>query len=380
MTYPTVSVIVPTFNRARYLGECLQSLIAQTVPAHQIIVVDDGSEDETRDVAAGFGARIDYVYKTNGGKPRAVNLALTKCKGDLVWLFDDDDIALPDAIATRLEVLAAHPDTGFVYSAHYLGTDGADDTILRGKLCTPPSPPTDAFFFELMRGCFFHLNSALVRRELYSVVGGFDATLKAGEDYDMQIRLARVSKPAYSKAPSFVFRQHAGIRGDRAQQYKAAERSRVFRRYSAALGRKLRESLALGEYLVPRTRNPLDAATTRRALLNRVHVMANHGCIDEMFDDVGAALRLAPTHDELTDGAAREVSLAMRTGWAHESAAEDWGAFIERVRALKGVPGGAEVASGIASGFLVLAKSYPGTWTDRASRLFRAAQVALTTR
>ena len=380
MAHPAVSVIVPTFNRAHYLDECLQSLLGQSVPAQQIIVVDDGSEDETRDVAARFGTRIEYIHKINGGKPRAVNLALTKCKGDLVWLFDDDDVALPDAIAARLNALSTQPDAGFVYSAHHLGTDGTDGTIQQGKLCAPALPPNDAFFFELMRSCFFHLNSALVRRDLYCVVGEFDATLKAGEDYDMQIRLARVAQPAYSKAPSFIFRQHGGVRGDKAQQYKAAERSRVFRRYSAALGRKIRESLSLGEYLVPRTIQELDAMATRRALLNRAHVMANHGCIDEMFDDVDAVLRISSAHDVLAKDTAREISLAMRTGWAADSATDDWGSFIERVCALRRLPGGAEVASALASGFLILAKSYPGTWTERANRVRRAAQIALSKR
>lgn len=125
MTQPTVSIIVPTFNRAHYLPECLDSLVAQTVAPLEIIVVDDGSEDATREVVARYNSPVIYIYKENGGKPSAVNLALQACKGDLIWLFDDDDVALPDAIEQRLEAFVKSPEAGFVYSAHYLGTDGA---------------------------------------------------------------------------------------------------------------------------------------------------------------------------------------------------------------------------------------------------------------
>jgi glycosyltransferase involved in cell wall biosynthesis len=120
----TVSVIVPTFNRAHCIGECLESLLVQTVPPLEIVVIDDGSEDGTADVLARYGDRIRYVRKENGGKPRAVNLGLSLAQGALIWIFDDDDVALPDAIERRLEVLEAKPGIGFVYGQHFIGTNG----------------------------------------------------------------------------------------------------------------------------------------------------------------------------------------------------------------------------------------------------------------
>ena len=87
MNTANVSIIVPTFNRAHYLAECLDSLLAQSIPAHEIIVIDDGSEDGTAALLVGYGERIRYVRKENGGKPSAVNLGLAIASGDLIWIF-----------------------------------------------------------------------------------------------------------------------------------------------------------------------------------------------------------------------------------------------------------------------------------------------------
>jgi hypothetical protein len=76
-----ISVIVPTFNRASYIEQCLDSLLAQTVPALEILVVDDGSQDDTAQRVARYGSRVTYIHKPNGGKPSAVNLGLQRARG-----------------------------------------------------------------------------------------------------------------------------------------------------------------------------------------------------------------------------------------------------------------------------------------------------------
>jgi glycosyltransferase involved in cell wall biosynthesis len=84
MSQPTVSVLVPTFNRVNYIAECLDSLLAQTVPPLEVIVIDDGSEDGTADLLASYGHRIRHIRKENGGKPTAVNLGIQEARGDLI--------------------------------------------------------------------------------------------------------------------------------------------------------------------------------------------------------------------------------------------------------------------------------------------------------
>src|SRR3954471_14240389 len=100
-----VSIVIPTYNRARYLRECLESVLSQTVPPLEVIVIDDGSEDETCSTVAAFGAPVRYVWKENGGKPRALNFAIPQVQGEFVWMFDDDDVALPHAIETRARAM-----------------------------------------------------------------------------------------------------------------------------------------------------------------------------------------------------------------------------------------------------------------------------------
>src|ERR1035437_4414559 len=100
-----VCVIVPTFNRSQYLGEAIDSILNQTRPPAEIIVVDDGSTDKTSDVAKSYGDRIKYVWKENGGKPAAINLALRLAQADYVIIADDDDIMFPSGLGHLLAPL-----------------------------------------------------------------------------------------------------------------------------------------------------------------------------------------------------------------------------------------------------------------------------------
>ena len=340
MTAATVTVIVPTFNRAKYINECIDSLLAQTVPAMEVIVVDDGSDDDTAGRLAPYGQRIHYIHKTNGGKPSAVNLGLQQAQGEWVWIFDDDDVALPDAIEQRLAVLAQQPDADFVYSSHCLGRDGPDQRIEQGSRYTPPQYPHERFFLEIMRGCFFHLNSALVRRSLYERLGGLDPALLSSEDYDFQIRLAHVAQAAFCAAPSFVFRQHGGARGARQIRYTAAQRNRVFRRYSQTVGLKIRAEVGLGEFLCPPVRRALSLQEQRMALRNRLHVMGNHGCVDEFVVDLAEWLQsMAATGGWSKDDGA-EVARAFQRGWVYAACSQDWPGFLCSLAPLKRLPGG----------------------------------------
>src|SRR5688572_6812621 len=96
------TVIVPTFNRAAFVGETLDSLLAQSWPPGQIVVVDDGSTDGTPSALDRFGDRIEVIRKPNGGKATALNAALPLVRHGAVWIFDDDDIALPDGLERHL--------------------------------------------------------------------------------------------------------------------------------------------------------------------------------------------------------------------------------------------------------------------------------------
>ena len=92
---PAVTVIVPTFNRASMLQQCIDSVLKQTAKPLEIIVVDDGSTDATAAIANGFPPVVRYLAKRNEGKGAALNFALPFARGEWIWFFDDDDVALP---------------------------------------------------------------------------------------------------------------------------------------------------------------------------------------------------------------------------------------------------------------------------------------------
>ena len=371
-----VSVLVPTFNRANYIAECLDSLLAQTMPALEIIVIDDGSEDGTAQLLQRYGDRIRYIRKENGGKPTAVNLGLSMAQGELIWIFDDDDVALPDAIASRVQTLASAPEAGFVFSPHYYGTDGADGKIAIGPLHQFPAYNADSFLYELMKGCFFHLATALVRKEAYLAVGGFDVGLLSSEDYDMQLRLARAYPMVCCPQPSFIFRQHAGLRGAKAIRYSGDQREKTFRKFDQRVGLKLRSSLPLGDYLVPRQIMVEDKAMERQAYLARMTVMASKGCLPEMVEDLQSALALCAPRSELAAQAVETITQAVCTGYAADSIENEWQHFITMLTKIPASPTGRAALMGIANGLFRLAKGYPGGISLRSSRLAHAISVA----
>ena len=372
-----VSVLVPTFNRANYISECLDSLLTQTMPALEIIVIDDGSEDNTAEVLKPYGQRIRYIRKDNGGKPTAVNLGLTLAQGELIWIFDDDDVALPNAISSRVEALQARPDAGFVYSPHYYGHDGADGKILKGRAHQLPICTQDSFFFELMKGCFFHLATVLVRAEVYRAVGGFDTDLLSSEDYDMQLRLARAFPAAYCPTPSFIFRQHSGLRGANAIRYDGSTRALIFSQFDQRVGQKLRASLLLEDFLVPRRASISAPAMQGQALLARMTVMASKGCLPEMMNDLQDILTLLPP-DRVPEPAVREaIAAAICTGYAADAITGQWDHFRTLLSSLPPSPAGRSVVRSIATGLFRLAKGYPGPIRLRCLRLKQTGFVAI---
>lgn len=363
---------MPTYNRAHYIEECLDSLLNQTYPAVEIIVIDDGSEDDTAGILRQYGKRIRYLPKENGGKPSAVNLGLSLAQGNLIWLFDDDDVAIPRAIEHRVAALRGRPDAGFVYSPHYLGADGPDGRIVQKNLQVVPCFDDETLFAELIKGCFFHLATALVRIEAYRLVGGFDVGLLSSEDYDMQIRLAHSFNAVYSPEPSFIFRQHMGHRGAKEIRYAGQQRSKVFQKYDHKVGLKLRSALSLGDYLVPRTDNVNTIEKTRQALLARMVVMASKGCLAEMFEDLKSALETLQPGQRLNASETNLITSSICTGYAYAASQADWPTFKLCVAQIGQHIAGKQVLLALAKGFFRLAKSYPGSAAERARKLFIA--------
>ena len=368
-----VSVIVPTFNRAQMLQQCVTSLLRQTQPPQEIIVVDDGSTDDTAAVVRRMPPPVRYLHKSNAGKSAALNFALPHASGQWIWFFDDDDVALPNSIEARLHALAAVPDARLIISRFVWGTNGAAGELLAGEALQWPQFSARDFYLKFLRTCFAHLNGALIRRDRISEIGGFRTDLLTSEDYEFTLRVARGEKIAICNEPTFVFRQHSGQRGPHSQRFSASERLRRFADGDAAIGRSIRSTHALAEYLGLPTDRELDMPSAREALLARLLVMAGKGLLAEVAAD---AIALCQASDQMGATIDPEMAAALKSALQERyltfPLCEAPHAALESFAPLKASAAGR-------SALLLFARSVAGlawwqklTWAERA-RLARLA-------
>jgi glycosyltransferase involved in cell wall biosynthesis len=291
-----VTAIVPTYNRACYLGECLDALLAQTTPPRQILVVDDGSTDDTAAIVAGYGARIDYLRKENGGKSSALNLALTRAVGAAIWIFDDDDVAEPDALASLCAALDGAPAAGFAFGGH----DNFADTPDGRRFIPAPTPSFDPddLHCALLERCFIFQPALLVRRACYDAVGPFDTAFVRAQDYEMILRLSRHAAGVHVPRILFHQRQHTEIRGTAAHAIDGAEIWERQKRFDATVLEGAHRTNGLADYLPRSRRTPTPGPREQiDALLRRYVVMARKRLWPLAVADLAQAADLARAYD-----------------------------------------------------------------------------------
>ncbi len=185
-----VSAIIPTYNYGRFVGRAIQSVLSQTHPAMECIVVDDGSTDETRQVLARYAERIVMIRQDRRGVSSARNRAIAAARGEFVALLDGDDWWKPRKIETQLALLRSRPDLGCVGCGfEHVYPDGRIDRF-PGRANVFSRPET---LRRVARRTYWVGGSgsgALIRRSVLDRLGGFDELLAAAEDWDMWVRLA----------------------------------------------------------------------------------------------------------------------------------------------------------------------------------------------
>ncbi len=203
---PLVSVVIPTWNAANYLPATLETVFSQTWPNIQIIVVDDGSTDETSELLASYQSRLTVIsLKNSGGPSRPRNKGIEHSQGEFIAFFDSDDLMDPDKISRAMAVFTKNPDVGLVCS-DFRSIDPAD-IIIKNRYLTDykdfrrdlnASPwvdtsilPADKAFQHLLRGNFVGTSSVICRRDILLEVGPFDESMKNADDIDMWLRVAR---------------------------------------------------------------------------------------------------------------------------------------------------------------------------------------------
>jgi len=207
---PLVSVVIPCFNQAHFLPEAIESVLGQTHAPVEVIVVDDGSEDNTEPVAGRYEA-VRRLHQGNKGAPSARNRGLGESNGEFVLFLDSDDRLLPEAVESGLRALREQPDSGAAV--------GACRNIDAGglPLDVPGQPLIHSdHYLALLKSCFILSGSSvLFRKSALLQVGGFDQTLALGDDYDLYLRIARLHPLACHGQVVTEYRRHSqSLTGD----------------------------------------------------------------------------------------------------------------------------------------------------------------------
>lgn len=207
-----VSVLIPTHNRAAYLSQAINSVLGQTYPNIEIIVVDDGSVDATAEVLRSYGRRITSYRQDAGGKSRALNRALGHASGDAIIVLDDDDIFPCHAVHLHVAALMRRPSPGFSYGRFrkFRPTQFDDRTPLL-PICEHEeiqSGDTRRTVIRLLESCFLPNPTWMATRDALTVVGPYDEALLRSQDFDMILRLARRWEGEFVDDIVLLQRQH----------------------------------------------------------------------------------------------------------------------------------------------------------------------------
>lgn len=189
MSNPKVSVVIPTYNRVGCIGNAINSVIAQTYTECEIIVVDDGSTDDTRQVLARYGSRVRYIYQENAGVSAARNLGVHHAKGELIAFLDSDDQWEPEKLERQLPLMdnqdVVLSATNWSYAS--TATRAFDDLKIDSESLRLEEPLTLLSRFE---GHRLWLPTWIVRKSAFMRVGGFDERMRIAEDSRLLFRLA----------------------------------------------------------------------------------------------------------------------------------------------------------------------------------------------
>jgi glycosyltransferase involved in cell wall biosynthesis len=204
MDVTTVSVVIPCFNHARFLGEAIESALAQKGCGVDVIVVDDGSTDDSAAIASRY-APVRVVRQLNAGLSRARNAGLQACEGDVVVFLDADDRLMPNAAASAL-----HAFRRYLLAAMVFGRCELIDAAGRPLPTNLPVVRANHYLELLQRNYIWMPAMAAFRRSALLAAGGFDPTVNAAADYDMYLRVARTSPVGGHDELVAQYRRHGG--------------------------------------------------------------------------------------------------------------------------------------------------------------------------
>lgn len=183
MNFPLVSVIIPNYNHGKYLGRAIESILVQSYANYEIVVVDDGSEDDSKQVAEKFD-KVRYFFQPNAGLSAARNAGITHSKGEFLVFLDADDWLAPDALRINVEQFRLHENAVFVSGAHITVTDS-------GVCNTVSSAVQEDHYRHFLEGNYISMIATVMWRRWLFNTYRFDTSLRACEDYELYLKISR---------------------------------------------------------------------------------------------------------------------------------------------------------------------------------------------
>jgi glycosyltransferase involved in cell wall biosynthesis len=281
-----VSVVIPAYNAARWIDRSLTSVLAQTVTPVEIIVVDDGSVDETADLMQRYATTVRYIRQSNSGPSVARNRGIREARSPWIAFLDADDEWLPDKMEAQLAILRDRPDLKWCGSACRIVENGKEPPRCPAteKVGRPTAETELHYFAALLDWVLFVTSGFVVRRSVFDEVGGFDATLRSGEDVDLWCRVAlRHPRVGYCCEPCWLYYQD--------NLESASRKGRVARDPQLrSFCRNMRQALELG----PEAVNDFRPYAKKKVLDNLLRLAAKDCLIEsETLDEVYRLFPLA---------------------------------------------------------------------------------------
>jgi glycosyltransferase involved in cell wall biosynthesis len=241
MEQATVSVVIPVYNNEAYIAAAVDSVLAQTRPPTEIIVVDDGSTDGTAAALETHRNRIKYVYQKNRGEPAARNRGIQESTSEFIAFLDGDDLWRPNKLELQMAYLRLHPNCALVYTdMSTFNETGILDASVKDRLGM--FLPSGRIFPALFMRALFGSGSVILRKECVGKVGYFDEDLLVGSDYEMWLRVARHFDLGVVDQPLLMYRFHSAMSTSRigfkmcnGVPWEAAVLSKILRLYPEAV-------------------------------------------------------------------------------------------------------------------------------------------------
>lgn len=285
-----ISFIMPSYNRANYIAESIESVLAQMQADDELLVVDDGSSDDTEAAVAPYLDRLRYARQDNAGKSVALNRAMGMTSGAYVWICDDDDLLLPGAVDALVGAITrSGADMAFGRYTRFRMENGQRIDMGTGYW---PDLSAGSVARHLFEDAFAMHNGSLVRRATYDRLGPFDTAMLRSQDYEMFVRIALSSSIVYVDRDIFLQRKHDGDRGPAAITHKAGKSDAMWVDFDRKIFARLRD-LVPEAFFTSMFAGPDDTLRRRAGLLQRACILARHGLWDAALGDCERASAIA---------------------------------------------------------------------------------------